>query len=194
MMKNSFVCSYWYWTKLFIDKGPLSLINFFYWLGPRWGWVRFFESPLLFCFCLYVPVVYSIWFGLTFGRPFFLYIWYTFAFYLSKKIYIYIYLRLSREDSLVASRLRVEGKKEYIFLTYCLQMILCLVCGQHKSTKILEMDPNMFWGYIKFKSKHAKKWNYSSRGGGESGQSSFFIWIQDGDISYLYWFASWSVS
>ena len=55
-----------------------------------------------------------------------------------------IYLRSSRKDSLVASRLRVEGKKEYMFLTHCLQMILCLVCGQHKSTEILEMDPNMF--------------------------------------------------
>ena len=44
----------------------------------------------------------------------------------------------------MASRLRVEGKKEYIFLTYCLQMILSLLCGQHKSIEILEMDPNMF--------------------------------------------------
>ena len=34
-MKNSFVCSFWSWTKLFIDERPLSLINFFDWLGSR---------------------------------------------------------------------------------------------------------------------------------------------------------------
>ena len=28
-MKNYFVCSFWSWTKLFIDYGPLPLIDFF---------------------------------------------------------------------------------------------------------------------------------------------------------------------
>ena len=60
-MKNSFVYSYWSWTKLFIDEGPLSLINFFYWLGTRWGWMSFFVSPLLFGLCFEVPLVYSLY-------------------------------------------------------------------------------------------------------------------------------------
>ena len=34
-MKNSFVCSVWSWTKLYIDERPLPLINFFDWLGSR---------------------------------------------------------------------------------------------------------------------------------------------------------------
>ena len=34
-MRNSFVCSFWSWTKLFIDERPLPLINFFDWLGSR---------------------------------------------------------------------------------------------------------------------------------------------------------------
>ena len=34
-MKNSFVCNLWSWTKLFIDEGPLLLINFFDWFGSR---------------------------------------------------------------------------------------------------------------------------------------------------------------
>ena len=34
-MKNSFVCSFWSWTKLYIDEGPLPLIDFFDWLGFR---------------------------------------------------------------------------------------------------------------------------------------------------------------
>ena len=34
-LKNSFVCSFWSWTKLYIDVGPLPLINFFYWLSSR---------------------------------------------------------------------------------------------------------------------------------------------------------------
>ena len=34
-MKNSLTCSFWYWTKLFIDEGSLPLINFFDWLGSR---------------------------------------------------------------------------------------------------------------------------------------------------------------
>ena len=33
-MKNSFVCNFWSWTRLIIDKGPLPLIGFF-------DWVRF---------------------------------------------------------------------------------------------------------------------------------------------------------
>ena len=34
-LKNSFVCSFWSWTKLYIDVGPIPLINFFDWLGSR---------------------------------------------------------------------------------------------------------------------------------------------------------------
>ena len=34
-LKYSFVCGLWSWTKLFIDVGPLSLINVFDWLGSR---------------------------------------------------------------------------------------------------------------------------------------------------------------
>ena len=34
-LKYSFVCSLWSWTKLYIDVGPLSLIDFFDWLGSR---------------------------------------------------------------------------------------------------------------------------------------------------------------
>ena len=34
-LKNSFVCSFWSWTKLYIDVGPLPLIDFFDWLGSR---------------------------------------------------------------------------------------------------------------------------------------------------------------
>ena len=34
-LKYSFVCSLWSWTKLYMDADPLSLINFFYWLGSR---------------------------------------------------------------------------------------------------------------------------------------------------------------
>ena len=34
-LKYSFVCSLWSWTKLYIDAGPLSLIDFFDWLGNR---------------------------------------------------------------------------------------------------------------------------------------------------------------
>ena len=34
-MKNSFVCSFWYWTKLYIVDGPLPLIDFCDWLGSR---------------------------------------------------------------------------------------------------------------------------------------------------------------
>ena len=28
-LKNSVVCSLWFWTKMFIDEGPLPLIIFF---------------------------------------------------------------------------------------------------------------------------------------------------------------------
>ena len=35
MMKYFFVCNFWSWTKLYIDEGPNSLINFFDWLGSR---------------------------------------------------------------------------------------------------------------------------------------------------------------
>ena len=52
MMKNSFVCNFWPWTKSFIDEGHLSLINFFDLLVSRRGLVRFFVSPFLFCSCL----------------------------------------------------------------------------------------------------------------------------------------------
>ena len=60
-MKNSIVCSYWSWTKLFIDEGLMSLIDFFNWLGTRWGWVSFFVFPLLFYLCLELPLVYSLY-------------------------------------------------------------------------------------------------------------------------------------
>ncbi|KAJ9707156.1 hypothetical protein PVL29_002241 [Vitis rotundifolia] len=32
-LKNSFVCNLWLWTKSVVNEGPLSLINFFDWLG-----------------------------------------------------------------------------------------------------------------------------------------------------------------
>ena len=35
MMKYSFVCNLWSWSKSCLDVGPLPLINFFYWLGSR---------------------------------------------------------------------------------------------------------------------------------------------------------------
>ena len=34
-MKYSFVCNLWSWSKLCIDEGLNSLINFFEWLGYR---------------------------------------------------------------------------------------------------------------------------------------------------------------
>ena len=34
-LKYSFVCSLWYWIKLYIDADPLSLIDFFDWMGSR---------------------------------------------------------------------------------------------------------------------------------------------------------------
>ena len=34
-LKYYFVCSFWFWTKLYIDAGSLPLINFFDWLGFR---------------------------------------------------------------------------------------------------------------------------------------------------------------
>ena len=34
-LKYFFVCSLWSWTKLYIDACPLSLIDFFDWLGSR---------------------------------------------------------------------------------------------------------------------------------------------------------------
>ena len=34
-VKNSFVCNFWSWTKLYIVDGPLPLINFCDWLGSR---------------------------------------------------------------------------------------------------------------------------------------------------------------
>ena len=34
-LKYSFVCSLWSWTKLYLDAGPLSLIDFLNWLGFR---------------------------------------------------------------------------------------------------------------------------------------------------------------
>ena len=33
MMKNSFVCNIWSWSKSCLDVGPLALINFFNWFG-----------------------------------------------------------------------------------------------------------------------------------------------------------------
>ena len=110
----------------------------------RVGEIFRIPSSFLFLSLRACCILYMIWVDL--WAPFFsLYMIYFCVLPIKKKnIYIYIYLRLSREDSLVASRLRVEGKKEYMFLTYCLQMILSLLCGQHKSIEILEMDPNMF--------------------------------------------------
>ena len=53
-MKNSFVCNFWSWTKLFINDDPLFLINFFWLVGfeMRSGGVKFLVSPLLFCSCI----------------------------------------------------------------------------------------------------------------------------------------------
>ena len=58
---NSFVCNFWFLTKLFIDEGLLPLINFFDWLGFKRGLVRFFVSPLFFCSYLLTPLVYSLY-------------------------------------------------------------------------------------------------------------------------------------
>ena len=86
-MKNSFVCSFWSWTKLYIDEGPLPLIDFFDWLGFRWGWVRFFVSPLLFCFFLLALVVYFLYaLGWPLGALYSSFIKFTCAFtYIKKK-------------------------------------------------------------------------------------------------------------
>ena len=43
-VKNSFVCSFWSWTKLYIVDGPLPLINFCDWLNRRDGGERARES------------------------------------------------------------------------------------------------------------------------------------------------------
>ena len=77
-MKNSVVCNFLSWTKSIIDEGPLSLINFFYWLGSRWGLV-IFCIPSLFCSCLLAPLVYPYMLWANLKAPF-----------LSSYIYIYI--------------------------------------------------------------------------------------------------------
>ena len=34
-LKNSFVCNLWYWTRVFVDVGPTSLISFINWQGSK---------------------------------------------------------------------------------------------------------------------------------------------------------------
>ena len=81
-MKNSFICNFWSWTKPFIDEGPLPLINFFYWLGSRWGLVSFLY-PFFFLFLpLGVSCLLLVCFRLPFRRLFLLI--YFFCDYLSK--------------------------------------------------------------------------------------------------------------
>ena len=46
---------------MFIDEGPISLIDFFDWLSTREGWMSFFVSPFLFGLCLEVSLVYSLY-------------------------------------------------------------------------------------------------------------------------------------
>ena len=75
-MKNYFVCNFCSWTKLFIDEGLLSLINFVDWLGSKRGRVRFwfplFFFALSFRCLLYTPCcILPVCFGLAFGHPFF---------------------------------------------------------------------------------------------------------------------------
>ena len=61
-LKYSFVCNLWSWTKLYIDVGPLSLIDFFDWLefgANGWG---FLCSLLFFAlFSILAPVVYFLY-------------------------------------------------------------------------------------------------------------------------------------
>ena len=70
-LKYYFVCSFWSWTKLYINVGPLPLIDFFDWLGSRCGWVRFFVSPP---FCSSLPYgtycILSVCLGLSSELPF----------------------------------------------------------------------------------------------------------------------------
>ena len=60
------------WSKLCIAEGPNSLINFFEWLGYRWGQVCFFVSlfhlfsPIGACCILFVCLGLIVW------RPFFI--------------------------------------------------------------------------------------------------------------------------
>ena len=62
-MKNYFVCNFWFWTKSIIDEGPLPLINFFDWLGSRWGLI-IFRIPsffvLAFWCLLYTPCMLQV--------------------------------------------------------------------------------------------------------------------------------------
>ena len=69
--------------KLFIDEGPLPLINFFYWLGSRWRLVRFFVSSLSFLFLpLGTSCILLVCFGFAFGCPFLLFIYKLFSVHL----------------------------------------------------------------------------------------------------------------
>ena len=47
-MKNSFVYNLWSWSMSCLDVGLLPSINFFDWLGSRWGLISF-------CFFLSLP-------------------------------------------------------------------------------------------------------------------------------------------
>ena len=60
-LKYSFVCNLWSWIKLYIDADPLSLIDFFDWLGSRRGQARFLFFVL---FCSFLP------FGTYCSKPF----------------------------------------------------------------------------------------------------------------------------
>ena len=66
----------WWWTKVFIDDGPLSLINFIDWLA-LFSWFYDLASGVYFPYTL----------GCSFGASF-LYI----LFYFTYQIYIYIYI------------------------------------------------------------------------------------------------------
>ena len=59
-LKFSFVCNLWSWFKLYIAEIPNSLINFFEWLGYRWGRVSFLY-PSFFCFTCLLYTSCMLW-------------------------------------------------------------------------------------------------------------------------------------
>ena len=92
-LKNSFVCNYWSWAKLFIDVGPLSLIDFFDWLGSKWGWVSFCNPSSSSLSPRGTSCILPLCFGLSFGRLFLL-IYNRLLSFTYIYIYIYIYIKL----------------------------------------------------------------------------------------------------
>ena len=35
MMKNSFICNWWSWSRVFVDMNPFSLVSFIDWLNSK---------------------------------------------------------------------------------------------------------------------------------------------------------------